>query len=61
MRAQAWDVYLPTSGKTDLISEGVGYRWIDTVFFDSDITWSEVRSSLVNHDGYDSRIIVRKA
>jgi len=35
---------------------------IDTVFYEANtkITVEEVRDSLVNHDGYDSRIKVRK-
>jgi hypothetical protein len=44
---QAWNVYL-------------NGRLIDTVFangYDAE----EMRKSLISHDGYDSRIIVRKA
>lgn len=46
---QAFDVYL--NGKE-----------IDTVFYSAKppVDSSEVRKSLVEHDGYDSRIIVRK-
>ena len=43
----AWNVYL--NGKL-----------IDTVF-DMEKDANEVKRSLVNHDGYDSRIVVRKA
>ena len=43
----AWDVYL--NGK-----------WIDTVF-DMEKDADEVKRSLINHDGYDWRIVVRKA
>ena len=43
----AWDIYL--NGK-----------WIDTVFgMEKDA--DEVKRSLINHDGYDWRIVVRKA
>lgn len=49
MRANvAWNVYL--NGKL-----------IDTVFFMPDCDADYVRNSLTNHDGYDSRIVVRKA
>lgn len=44
---QAWDVVL---------DGGV----IDTVFYDPDMDEDEVRRSLINHDGYDARIRVRK-
>lgn len=43
----AWNVYL--NGKL-----------IDTVF-DRETDANEVKKSLINHDGYDHRIIVRKA
>jgi hypothetical protein len=43
----AWDVFL--DGKC-----------IDTVFFDSYCDADYVRRCLVDHDGYDSRIKVRK-
>jgi hypothetical protein len=48
-RQIAFDVYL--CGKQ-----------IDTVFYSSGVSVDsvEVKTSLVNHDGYDSRIIVRK-
>lgn len=35
-------------------------KWIDKVFFTSNVSKDEVKSSLVNHDGYDSNIIVVK-
>lgn len=44
----AWDVYL-------------NGRLIDTVFYDSNCDKEYVRTSLINHDGYDSNIIVRKS
>ncbi len=31
---------------------------IDIVFFDSNMSTDEVRTSLINHDGYDSNITV---
>ena len=34
---------------------------IDTVFFDCDIDGEQVKRSLVEHDGYDSRIEVVNA
>lgn len=33
---------------------------IDTVYFDNEMTPEEVKRSLVNHDGYDSRIRVKR-
>ena len=48
MRAIAWNVYL--NGKL-----------IDTVFYDADCDADYVRRGLINHDGYDPRIVVRKA
>jgi hypothetical protein len=48
MKAQAWDVFL--NGKL-----------IDTVFFDEDMGKDAVYQSLVNHDGYHTAIVVRKA
>jgi hypothetical protein len=47
MKHQAWNVYLRG-------------RKIDTVFYDADITADDVRRSLINHDSYDARIIVRR-
>lgn len=44
----AWDVIL--NGKI-----------IDTVFYDKSCDASWVYDGLVNHDGYDSRIIVRRS
>ncbi len=44
----SWDVYL--NGKL-----------IDTVWFDASCDADYVRRALINHDGYDSRIVVRKA
>lgn len=34
---------------------------IDTVWYTKDCDAQYVRNSLINHDGYDSRIVVRKA
>ena len=44
----AWDVIL--NGKI-----------IDTVFYDKSCDAHYVYHGLVNHDGYDSRIIIRRA
>jgi hypothetical protein len=44
---QAWNVYL-------------GGKLIDTVFFTPDCDREYVYHALVGHDGYDSRIIVRR-
>ena len=44
----AWNVYL--RGKR-----------IDTVYYDPDFTAAEVRRGLIDHDGYDPAITVRKA
>jgi hypothetical protein len=37
-------------------------RLIDTVFYSkgTNVTADDVRRSLIDHDGYDSRIVVRK-
>lgn len=43
---RAWNVYL--NGKL-----------IDTVFFMEDCDKQYVKDSLINHDGYDSRIVVK--
>ena len=34
--------------------------WIDTVFYTPDCDAEYVRQSLINHDGYDFRIQVKK-
>jgi hypothetical protein len=47
MKAIGWNVYL--FGKL-----------IDTVWFDADMDAEQVYRALVYHDGYDSRIEVRK-
>ncbi len=47
MKAIAWNVYL--RGKL-----------IDTVWYDADISADDVKRSLVNHDGYDAAITIRK-
>lgn len=41
----------------------VGRRLIDTVFYSSSakVDCAEVRSSLINHDGYSHEIVVRRA
>ena len=38
----------------------LGKKHIDTVFFVGGMTASEVKWSLVNHDGYDPSIVVKK-
>jgi len=48
MASIAWNVYL--KGKI-----------IDTVFYDSNCDREYVRRGLVEHDGYDPAIVVRKA
>lgn len=48
----AWEVY-----NLNRFDE---YSWIDTVFFDSKMDKKDVLKSLINHDGYDSEIAVRK-
>lgn len=47
MKQCAWDVYLFN-------------ELIDTVWFDCDMKAVDVRESLVNHDGYDRSIRVKK-
>lgn len=34
---------------------------IDEVYYDANCTERYVRNTLINHDGYDSEIIVKKA
>lgn len=46
MKARGWSVYL-------------NGREIDIVFFDMDCDADYVRRSLIEHDGYDSRIVVK--
>lgn len=46
-RQTAWEVYL-------------GRRMIDIVYFTTDCDAEYVRSSLINHDGYDSNIAIRR-
>lgn len=48
MKYIAWNVYLHS-------------QLIDTVFYTEGLTWREVRTSLIMHDGYNPNIIVRKA
>lgn len=38
-------------------------KWIDTIYYNAsaNVTCDEVRQSLINHDGYDSRIVVRRS
>ena len=48
MKSQAWNVYL--SGKL-----------IDTVFYDADCDADYVKQSLVDYDGYDTAIRVRRS
>jgi hypothetical protein len=43
-----WDVFL-------------GRKCIDTVFYTPDCDAEYVRASLINHDGYDSRIVVSRS
>jgi hypothetical protein len=56
---RAFDVFLPGQPMSKYIG---GLKEIDTVFYskNDNITEQEVRDSLVNHDGYDSRIIVKE-
>jgi hypothetical protein len=49
-RQQAWNVYR-------IRQDGSMYV-VDTVFFDPDMDSHDVKSSLVNHDGYPSDIVV---
>lgn len=48
MNSIAWNVYLNN-------------RLIDTVFYTPPCNKEYVRDGLINHDGYDHRIVVRKA
>lgn len=45
--AVPWDVFLHG-------------RYIDTVYFDSDMTHNDVLQSLINHDGMNPAIVVVK-
>lgn len=49
-RMIAWDVYLPR--------EYEGSIQIDTVFYNRGCAADYVRRSLIEHDGYDPRIVV---
>jgi len=57
-KQKAFDVFVPTQSTKFNV---VGLKLIDTVFYDSDFTADQVRRSLIGHDGYDSRIIVKEA
>jgi len=46
MTQVSWDVFL--NGK-----------WIDTVYFTDDCDEAYVKNSLINHDGYDPRIVIQ--
>lgn len=46
-RAIGWNAYL-------------NKKLIDTVFFDASCSKEYVLKALINHDGYDSRITIRK-
>lgn len=35
-------------------------KYIDSVFYTGKVTSKDVKESLINHDGYDSKINVRK-
>ena len=48
MKTIAWNVYL-------------NGRLIDTVFYDADCDHWYVKNGLINHDGYNSAIIVKRA
>lgn len=43
----AWNVYLNN-------------RLIDCVYYTADCDAGYVRNSLINHDGYDARIVIRR-
>jgi hypothetical protein len=47
VKSIGWNVYL-------------GGKLIDTVWFDEDMSAEDVRRSLINHDGYDPAITVRR-
>lgn len=50
----AWKVMLPST------KPGGRVKHINTVFYTEDCDADYVRTSLINHDGYDPRIEVRK-
>lgn len=52
-RSHAWDVYF----RPDCAKQA---RLVDTVWFDVDMDAEAVRRSLVEHDGYDPRITVKR-
>ena len=59
----AWDVFLRDDrAVADRANDWTNHywKWIDTVF-DSEKDADEVKRSLINHDGYDPRIVVRRA
>lgn len=47
-KATAWNVYL-------------NHKKIDTVFYDKDISKDEVKQSLIEHDGYDPNITIKRS
>ena len=51
---------METKPKQDLFNVYLRKQWIDGVFYNKGITCEEVKESLVNHDGYNPNIIVRK-
>ena len=55
MKQNAWDVFKPAS------NEFGHWVLIDTVFYDADCDAEYVRTGLIDHDGYDPRIVVRQA
>ena len=56
---KAWDVFLREYWNGYHIKPH--YKLIDTVFYSPDCDATYVRDSLINHDGYSSAIVVRKA
>ena len=56
----AFDEKLPEGAELQCVSTDFSYYWIDRVFFDAQMTENEIKRSLIDHDGYDSRIVVRK-
>ena len=66
MKMQAWDVNVPLAGYDGVDGFGEFHvvtesRNIDTVFFDADCDKEYVRTSLIDHDGYPSNILVYRA
>lgn len=56
-QSKAFDVF---QNRRDPIFRSMSLEKIDTVFYSNKHTPAEVRRELIEHDGYDTSIIVRR-